>query len=172
MTGEDNEIKNIVEKILRKLLEKKELEETGGKKKKITEKDEHGIYVYSGGEWKLLRREGEAFRVGELGDGVYVVYFDNTRCPACRLHDVSWFPFVEKHAGEAFFVIVLCEWFARRCESPAASKTFLQYRVKASPTTLFARVKKGNIEVEERKEGYMSLSELEEVYEKVRGEQE
>ncbi len=159
----DEEIRSLVEKLLEKILSSRRIEVVeGGLKKRVTVEDEHGVYVYRGGEWVLMRKDGEAFKIGEFGDGVYVVYFDNTKCPACRLHDSAWFPFVEEHSKEAYFVIILCEWFARKCESQAASKTFLTYRVKASPTTIFARVENGEIVYQEKKEGYMSRRELEE----------
>ncbi|MEM2223742.1 MAG: hypothetical protein QXR02_02980 [Acidilobaceae archaeon] len=116
----------------------------------------NGIYVYSGAKksWSLLRKDGEAFRIGELGDGIYVVYFDNLYCPACRSQDQYLYKLLVKYGSEPsiFFVVIVCNWFADNCASEAASKTFREYKVSASPTIIVAKVTDNNI-VEERLEG-------------------
>ncbi len=123
----------------------------------------HGIYLYDKDrdEWVLVRVEGEAFRPEH--DGIYVIYFDNTKCPACRRYDPTWFSYVRKYAKKMHnlnFVIVLCEWFARNCASEAASKTFKEFDVHASPTTIFAYVKNGKIVYNEKYEGVLYEFEL------------
>ena len=106
---------------------------------------EHGVYVYEGGVWRLLRREGEGFSLGELGNGVYVIYFDNTLCPACREQDLQMVEVVKRFGGDSRvrLVVVLCDWFTQICDSEAASKTFEEFRVSASPTIVVATVKNG-----------------------------
>lgn len=34
----------------------------------------NGVYLYSGSKrsWNLLRKDGEPFRIGELGNGIYI----------------------------------------------------------------------------------------------------
>ena len=123
----------------------------------------HGIYVYDRNNdvWILVRCEGEPFVPDK--DGVYVIYFDNTKCPACRKYDNIWFPFVQKYAKQnpdMHFVIVLCEWFARNCKSEAAAGTFRKYDVHASPTTIFLYVKNGKEVYNEKYEGVLYEFEL------------
>lgn len=115
----------------------------------------HGIYVYSGGSWRLLRSEGEAFRLGELGDGVYLVYFDNTLCPACREQDLHMVEIVKRFGGDERIklVIVLCDWFTQICDSPAAAETIKNLDVVASPTIVVAAVKGGRIVYREEFQG-------------------
>ena len=167
MQEEEKEIKELIEKLYKRMLK----ESIGARDKKrfkrrIGTNDEHGIYVYRPERgWQLLRIEGEAFRLGELGNGVYVLYFDNTKCPACRIHDIAWYPFVEKHEREAHFVVILCEWFSRHCRSSAAAKSFMSYRIKASPTTIFAYVEENIIVKQVKREGALTVSELEALFE-------
>jgi len=116
----------------------------------------NGVYVYDSKKrvWSILRREGEPFRIGELGKGVYIVYFDNLYCPACRSQDHHIYKLVTRYGsrGDIFFVIVVCDWFADNCNSEAASKTFREYKVTASPTIIVAKVSDEGV-VEERREG-------------------
>ncbi len=103
----------------------------------------HGIYLYlpeRGGWVRVSRRDLE-------GDGVYAVYFSNSGCGACRLFDSIWYPSVEKLAARASarFVVVLCEYFAGRCESEEASGMFRELGVKVSPTIVV--LKRSNAKV-------------------------
>ncbi|BEP18362.1 hypothetical protein PYJP_17140 [Pyrofollis japonicus] len=159
----NEEIKRLLEEKAKKMW--RELrEESGEVVEKVGPGSRHGIYVYdpSTRKWRLLRTEGEAFRPGELGDGTYVVYFDNTRCPACRIHDKYWYPFIEEHGDRQgyFYVIVLCAWFEKDCDSEAAAKTFEEYLVKASPTTLAALAENGRVIYREKYEGVLDTNEL------------
>ncbi len=155
---EDKELNELINKLLKEILTKAVETEA---KKHISPSDEHGVYLYKNGEWILYRKEGSPFQLGELGDGVYIIYFDNTKCPACRMYDPTWHIFVEKNQDEAKFLVILCEWFSRRCQSKAASLTFLLYSVKASPTTLFARVEDGEVVDQVNIEGVVDLNTLE-----------
>ncbi|NPA97581.1 MAG: hypothetical protein GXO32_08280 [Crenarchaeota archaeon] len=123
----------------------------------------HGIYVYDreADEWVLVATEGEPFK--PTRDGIYAIYFDNTKCPACRRYDPIWFNYVKKYSQknpQMNFVIVLCEWFARNCKSEAASKTFKEFDVHASPTTVFLYVKGGKAVYKEKYEGVLYEFEL------------
>jgi len=113
----------------------------------------HGIYVYS----VKSRSWVPASKSALLGDGVYVIYFDNARCGACRKFDESWFPFVEKAAleGRATFVVVLCDWFARSCSSDDARELFREFDVHTSPTVVFLRREGGKNAKVLRGEGVM-----------------
>ncbi len=97
-------------------------------------------------------------------DGYYVMYFDNTKCPACRRYDIYWYSFIRRRAKELKdfrFVIILCGWFAKDCESPKAAATFTAFDVHASPTTYLVHVKNGEVRYKERYEGVLTDSELE-----------
>ncbi|MEM1640596.1 MAG: thioredoxin family protein [Acidilobaceae archaeon] len=133
----------------------------------------NGIYVFqeSSKKWTLLRSEGEPFSIGELGEGVYFVYFDNTLCPACRAQDQHLLKVLLKYGSnsEIKFVIILCDWFASTCTSQAAAETFRKYEVKASPTILIAKVKSNGMVIE-RLEGVRKDSVLEYYLKKALGE--
>ncbi|MDM7274958.1 MAG: thioredoxin family protein [Thermoprotei archaeon] len=124
----------------------------------------NGIYVYDskGRVWKVLRAKGEPFKLGELGDGLYMVYFDNLYCPACRSQDHHIYKLVSRYGGKPnlFFVVILCDWFADNCASEAASRTFREFKVSASPTILVASVRGSEIS-QERLEGVRNDSSLE-----------
>lgn len=113
---------------------------------------ENGIYVYNpkNSSWTLLRKDGDAFKIGELGEGTYVVYFDNLLCPACRIQDQHFYRLIVKRGSEdsAKFVIIMCNWFSGNCSSQAAAKSFEAFDVSASPTIIVAKVKDGNVKME------------------------
>jgi hypothetical protein len=115
----------------------------------------HGIYVFEGGEWKMLRSEGDPLDVAEIGDGVAVVYFDNAQCPVCRMQDTYWLDVVKRFSGDkrVKFFVVLCDWFTQACNSTAAAETFKKYGVNASPTIIVAAVKGGRVVSMEYLEG-------------------
>ncbi len=151
----EEEIEKIIEKLVKKIMEPKNKPSTPGPG------SPHGIYVYRQDGWRMLRREGEPYSIGEQGEGVYIIYFDNTRCPACRIYDPTWFHFSSQNRGEKrHFVIVLCEWFSRNCQSSSASLSFLKYRVKASPTTIFSSFRGGEIIYNNKIEGVVGEDRL------------
>ncbi|MEM2627990.1 MAG: hypothetical protein QW775_07055, partial [Ignisphaera sp.] len=54
------------------------------------------------------------------------------------------------------FIIVLCNWFARDCNSTAAAETFKRFDVHASPTTIVLYVDENNeIKYQEKYEGVL-----------------
>lgn len=134
----------------------------------------NGVYVFDGSskKWNLLRTQGEAFSIGELGEGVYVVYFDNTLCPACRAQDQHVLKLLLKYGldSRVKFVIILCDWFTSNCSSEAAVNTFKKYEVKASPTIIMARASANNV-TQERLEGVRKDSVLEYYLRLMLGEQ-
>ncbi|MEM0027167.1 MAG: hypothetical protein QXT53_06405 [Ignisphaera sp.] len=139
--------------------------------KRLDSSSRHGIYLYNPETeaWELLRSDGNAFE--PLGKGVYVIYFDNARCSACKRYDEIWYPFVEKWAKEkdkdTKFVIVFCEWFARECKSSAAAESFKKFDVHASPTTIVLYADDSNaIKYQEKYEGVMYEFELKLILEK------
>ena len=153
---------------LRKILEAKvrELSKEIVRLKEVDTKSPHGIYIYdkSKDEWVLVQREGDYFK--PIFNGFYVIYFDNTRCPACRRYDKEWFPYIRREGcklNNFYFVIILCEWFAGACKSEAASKSFRYYDIHASPTTLLLYYKNGKVIYHEKQEGYLTFSELREI---------
>ncbi|MET1101895.1 MAG: hypothetical protein ABWW69_05410 [Pyrodictiaceae archaeon] len=163
---EDEELERILrEKALSFLKKAKEGDKKEYYVEKVTASSRNGVYVYEPSKrmWRLLREEGEAFKLGELGPGVYVVYFDNTLCKACRLYDNYWYSFIDKYgdASGTYYVIVLCDWFTIKCSSEAAKKSFKEYSIKASPTTIVALVEDSKIVYREVYEGVLSFEELE-----------
>lgn len=110
----------------------------------------HGIYLYKDGKWVLLRDKGGALELGELGPGVYAVYFDNALCPACRVQDMYWERLVKRLGSNhgIYFLVVLCDWFADNCSSEAASESFKKFNISASPTLIIARVEGSSKDVE------------------------
>ena len=130
----------------------------------VNDSSPNGIYVYDHEKrlWQLVRVDGEHFKPGKKG--VYVIYFDNTKCSACRKYDNIWFPFIESLSNsrkDINFVIVLCNWFARDCNSSAAANTFKHYDVHASPTTVVLYANdNGDIVYQEKYEGVLYEFEL------------
>ncbi len=134
--------------------------------KEVGVNDLHGIYAY--------RKEKDVWVMLESSDldpfipkeKYAVIYFDNTRCPACRRYDIYWYPFVRKYSkllNNHGFYIVVCGWFARECESPAASATFTFFDVHASPTTFLVMVEDRKVLYKEKYEGVLTDTDLEKV---------
>ncbi|RLG88068.1 MAG: hypothetical protein DRO18_02150 [Thermoprotei archaeon] len=161
---EDREISEILDRIARSLIKEKEkklLHEV------VNEESPHGLYIFdvSKSMWRYIENPGDEAWVPKE-DGYYIIYFDNTACPACRRYDPTWFSFTKKYAPKLKdhkFVIILCEWFARRCKSPVASKTFKYFEVHASPTTMLVGVVNGKIVHKEKYEGVLKYDELSKV---------
>ncbi len=131
--------------------------------KEVKSESPHGVYIYDRNrdEWVLTLTDGEAFK--PVVDGYYIIYFDNSRCHACRSFDDSWFPYVRDNAKKLdrhYFLIVLCEWFSRKCSSEAASKSFKEYDVHASPTTYLMYWRDGKVIYKEKYEGGLKPAEL------------
>lgn len=157
----DEELTKLLNRIASRMLREKSL----GKGKAISKKIEldiigvdspHGIYIYDRGEdkWVLSRSDGSPYV--PVGNGFYVMYFDNTKCPACRIYDLAWYPatkILSNRFKDLNFIIILCEWFSSKCRSEAASRSFNNYSIHASPTTILLYVKNHRILREERFEG-------------------
>lgn len=132
--------------------------------KTINENMPHGIYVYDQGKgvWYLLKVEGESFK--PYRKGVYVIYFDNAKCSACRKYDTVWFPFIENNLQnykQFNFLVILCNWFARDCNSTAAAETFRRFDVHSSPTTIVLYAdENGDVKYQEKYEGVLYEFEL------------
>jgi len=165
MVEEDSELKKLLDKITWKIIGKSK----GGKtmevyRTKIVKVDSpHGIYRYdrTSREWVLIDKDGDGFK--PYKDGFYIVYFDNTKCAACRIYDLFWYPFIEtigKDLEGIEYIIVLCEWFAKQCKSRSASNTFKEFDVHASPTTAFIEVRNLKIVRKELVRGVMKTEEL------------
>ncbi|PMB76955.1 MAG: hypothetical protein C0177_04585 [Fervidicoccus fontis] len=157
MSSNENDIRDLIDRLLTEIASKSSINR---KKFPVGPFSPNGIYYFDNGEWKLLRRDGLPFQPGENGDGIYVVYFDNTQCSACRRFDPEWYSFVEEYKDRGKFYIILCDWFARECDSKAASRTFFINEVRASPTTMIFLVKEGAIVKNERIEGSVKKEEL------------
>ncbi len=178
----ENDLDRILEELARKLVGKgdeKSMKQEQVELDIVDVNSPHGIYIYDKekDKWVLVRTEGEAFKPEE--DGVYVIYFDNTRCPACRIYDLSWYPYIKlvgRNLENVKFIIILCSWFARNCESEAAKNSFKEYDVHASPTTYLLYVKNGEVVLKDKLEGSKPLDvltkKIDEFLEKVREQEE
>lgn len=161
----ERDIIELLKKMLSTDIEKKKGRE-GLELDKIEPDSPHGIYVYdfNKDKWVLKQVSGNSLLPWE--DGYYLIYFDNSRCPACRSYDNHWFPFV-KIFGRLFrefnFVVVLCDWFARECASEAASSTFKKFDIHASPSTMLMRVMRGEIVEKKEFSGVKKINELLEI---------
>jgi len=167
----ERDILDILRKMLTTDVSKKRGKE-GLELDKVEPDSPHGIYVYDPGRDKWVLRQFSGNPNLPWGDGYYMIYFDNTRCPACRSYDNHWFPFVRifgKMFSDVNYVIVLCDWFARECVSEAASGAFKKFDVHASPTTVLIRVVNNEIKKREEFSGVKKLNELLEILTKFIG---
>jgi thiol-disulfide isomerase/thioredoxin len=131
--------------------------------KVVSSESPHGVYVYDRvrGEWVLTLISGNAFKPPI--DGYYIIYFDNSKCSACRAYDGTWFKYVEevaKRLTNHYFIVILCEWFSRKCNSEAASNSFKEYDIHASPTTYLLYFRDGKVVYREKYEGRLNSNEL------------
>lgn len=158
----EKELLDLLKKMLSTDIEKKKGKE-GLELEKIEPDSPHGIYVYDFNREKWVLKQVSGNPNLPWGNGYYMIYFDNTRCPACRAYDNYWFPFVKifgKMFGEFNYVIVLCDWFARECVSEAASTAFKKFDVHASPTTIILYVENNEIKKKEEHSGVKKIDEL------------
>jgi len=171
---EDKELLDLLEKIATRIIKQRssKMEEESVKKIEVDMvgvDSPHGIYIYDPNKdkWVLVRTKGEYFKPDK--DGFYFIYFDNTRCPACRIYDLAWYPYVKLIGSgleNTYFIVILCDWFARECKSEAAKKSFEHYDIHASPTTLLIYVENGEIKDIEKIEGSKPLDKLAEIIDK------
>lgn len=112
----------------------------------------HGVYLWKDGCWVAVDRSAIN------GDGVYVIYFSNSECGACRVFDSVWYPFVESAARKASarFIVVVCGWFARECSSESARSLFKEFNVRVSPTVVVLKRSNGKVERLIKHEGLTS----------------
>jgi hypothetical protein len=158
----EKDILSLLRKMLGSDVERKKGRE-GLELEKIEPDSPHGIYVYDFAREKWVLRQVEGVPNLPWGDGYYVIYFDNSKCPACRSYDNYWFPFVKifgKLFPEVNYTVVLCDWFARECVSEAASGAFRKFDVHASPTTILLRVNSGEIKEKVEVSGVKKIDEL------------
>lgn len=159
----DEELSKLLDRIAKRIIERKSENVESLELDMVRVDSPNGIYIYDKkkDKWVLIRTGG-GYYIPEK-DGIYVIYFDNTRCPACRMYDLSWYTYIRlfgKDLEDVNFVIVLCDWFARKCRSEAAKKTFEHYDIHASPTTVLLYVKNGKVVLEDKFEGAKKLDYL------------
>jgi len=160
--SEDRELLELLRKLLMKP-ERKLKGEVGLELDTIGVDSPNGIYVYdqARSKWVLKHVDGDYFKPWE--DGVYVIYFDNTKCPACRAYDAYWYPFVKLFGPmfkNAHYIVILCDWFSRECDSSIARGSFEHYDIHASPTTLLLYVENTVVKANDRLEGVKRIDEL------------
>ncbi len=158
----DEEVKGLLDKILKSFLKKNRITKgkAGDEFRTIDRSCPHGVYLYVPERdlWRLVLINNDYWK--PEGNGLYVIYFDNTKCPACRIYDNCWFKLVKKKPENAKYVIVLCSWFSLDCSSKAALRTFEKYSIHASPTTLFVCKKNGKTLFAKKYEGVLEIEEL------------
>lgn len=100
---------------------------------KKSESDREGIYVYRGGEWVKT----DAL---EIPEGLSLIYFDNLKCPFCKVFDVVWDTLVEDPKLRGFnFIKVVCTFFENNCSNPASKRAFHEHGVDRSPMVLMVK---------------------------------
>lgn len=127
--------------------------------REVGAESKHGIYKYLPGsdEWEYFDVRGLDPFIPN--DKYSVIYFDNTKCSACRRYDIYWYPFVRetcRDSGDFAFYIILCGWFAKDCESIPASVTYMHFDIHSSPTTLLTSWVNGKLAYKEKYEGVLS----------------
>ncbi len=127
--------------------------------REVGAESKHGIYKYlpRDDEWVYLHVQGLDPFIPQ--DRYSVIYFDNTKCSACRRYDIYWYPFVRSlcsGSNDFTFYIVLCGWFARDCASVPASVTYMHFDVHSSPTTMLTSWVDGRLAYKEKYEGVLS----------------
>jgi len=97
----------------------------------------NGLYFFDSSTLNWLPLACEEVNLNLFFDGVNFVYFSNNFCPACRLFNLVWYPFVEEKFSKKdniYFYVALCNWFTENCDSSCARSAFLYFNIKASPT--------------------------------------
>jgi len=95
---------------------------------------EEGIYEYV---------DGKPVKVDSLSfcDGRYAVFFDNRKCPFCRIFDVMWDVLLKDASfKDVKFVKVVCSYFASECSNEAAKRAYIEHEVWKSPTVMLVEV--------------------------------
>jgi len=125
---------------------------SSGAPRKLEPSSPHGVYVWRDGGWIASSRSALD------GDDLYIIYFSNSECGACRVFDDVWYAFVEMVAGRsaARFAVVLCGWFTRNCSSEDAKSLFKEFDVHVSPTVAVLKRSKGKVEKLFKYEGLTS----------------
>ncbi len=96
---------------------------------------DEGVYKYESGEWIRVS-------VKELKGDTVIVYFDNIKCPFCRIFDPIWQSLAEdEDLSGIVFYIVMCTFFHKNCRSIEAKNLYIKYRVTKSPTVLIIKRK-------------------------------
>ena len=166
-----SELSRLIDKIAKKLAgvkqEAKE-DKTGVVVKEISPDISHGIYLFDINKRAWIRLEESDQHLEPKEDGVYVVYFNNTKCPACRVFDIIWNIFVSNAKDTSIkYYSIVCKWFTHECESKSAKESFKKYNVKSSPTVLIWKVRSGSIVFTEKIEGVTTPTKLAEAINKV-----
>lgn len=95
---------------------------------------EEGIYEYI---------DGRPQRTSSLtlGNGRYIIFFDNRKCPFCRIFDVMWDVLLrDPQLKGVKFLKVVCSYFASDCTNEEAKKAYMEYEVWKSPTVMLVEV--------------------------------
>lgn len=125
-----------------------------------------GVYLYSGGLWRRIRVDGPF--VPEA-DGVYLLYFRNSRCPGCRAFDGVWQNFISSYASEgASYALVQCRSFFVECDDEVASDSFIFYLVFETPQVVVVVVENGLPVYIEREVGFVDEATLKDLVLNVR----
>lgn len=119
---------------------------------------EDGIYIYDG-VWRKIDVDGPY--VPE-DDGIYVIYFRNSGCPACKAFDKIWNKFVLHNREKPIkFTIAQCTEFFINCNSTSAADTFVFYLIFETPQVVVIVVKDNTISYLEREAGFITYEKLE-----------
>lgn len=96
-------------------------------------KSEEGVFIYGKQKRKTKINYIPPWRSDKKH--IYIVYFRNLKCPACRfLYDKIWITYLPKFTELAIPAEVTCEYFAKQCSDEWAKMEFLLTDVHATPT--------------------------------------
>ncbi|AFZ70527.1 hypothetical protein Calag_0785 [Caldisphaera lagunensis DSM 15908] len=98
----------------------------------------NGFYFFDPKSFKWVIIACDETNLNYFHDGVNIIYFSNNLCPACKIFNLIWYPFVNNFSKtkNTYFYVFVCEWFTEFCNSDCSRKGFIYFKIKASPTVV------------------------------------
>lgn len=91
---------------------------------------DEGLYIYIDGTPKKI--DSLTFN-----EGKYIVFFDNRKCPFCRIFDVLWEVLLKDLGTKNIkFIKIVCSYFASECSNEEAKKFYVEYEIWKSPSIM------------------------------------
>ncbi len=112
---------------------------------------ETGKVPWGLGEGVYLHKNRDIVKLSELElpVGVYAIYFDNVKCPFCRIFDAVWESLLRDEDLKGIkFVTVVCTYFHKKCSDETAKQMYMRFKVTRSPTVILYDNREGERVVE------------------------